>query len=165
MDNILAAKEIRTAIKQGDVERVLELIGSDEELLHMMTPFGTWLHVAASHGKLEIVKRLIDLGVDINLRGGTFNGGAIKNAASNGNIEIVEYLLSCGAKMDVSEPERNPLYGAITNGHVDIARLLIERGIDIKIKYTGNYMKNMDALAFAIERGQKEIAALLESRL
>lgn len=165
MDNVQIAKEIRTAIKQGNVERVKTLIGSDVERLNMMTPFGTWLHVAASEGKLEIVKCLIELGADVNRRGGVFDAGAIKEAASEGHIEIVKYLLSCGAEMDMSEPERNPLFGAIYGGHVDVARLLIESGIDINVKYTGKSMKNMDAYAFAIERGQKEIASLLEAKL
>ncbi|MDM5155440.1 hypothetical protein QUF88_16995 [Bacillus sp. DX1.1] len=48
MDNINIAKEIRSAIKLGNAERVVELIGNDIERLNMMTPFGTWLHVASS---------------------------------------------------------------------------------------------------------------------
>ncbi|MEK4628219.1 suppressor of fused domain protein [Solibacillus sp. FSL R7-0682] len=163
MGNIELIKEIRTAIKQNNVERVVELIGSDMELMNMVTTFGTWLHVAATHGKLEIVKRLIDLGADINKRGGVFGGGAINVAASEGHIDIVRCLLSNGAEIDVSEPERNPLFAAIRGGHIDIVKLLIENGIDIHVTYTGESMKNMDALAFAHERGQKEIANLLDS--
>lgn len=63
--------------------------------------------------------------------------------------------------MDVSDPERNPLFGAIYGGHIEIVRLLIDQGIDTHVKYTGKSMKNMDALAFARERGQMDIAALL----
>ena len=164
MDDLKTAKEIRTAIKQGDVERVVALVGSDKACLNMMTPFGAWLHVAASFGKFEIVKRLVALGADVSKRGGTFNGGAINIAASAGHFDIVKYLLSCGAEMDVSEPERNPLFGAIYGGHADIAKLLIESGIDTRVTYTGESMKNMDALAFAYERGQKDIVALLADR-
>lgn len=127
----------------------------------METPFGAWLHVAASVGSVEMVKELLDLGVDINARGGTLGGNALNYAASNGHMEVVKYLLSCGAEMDVSEPERNPLFSAIYGGHIEIVNLLIENGIDIHVKYTGESMKNMDALAFAQERGQAEIAALL----
>ena len=110
MRYIPLAKEIRTAIKQNNVEKVVELIGSDMELLNMVTTFGTWLHVAATHGKLVIVKRLIELGADINRRRGVFGGGAIDVAASEGHIDIVRCLLSSGAEIDVSEPERNPLF-------------------------------------------------------
>ena len=163
MDAKLIQKEIRTAIKQGDAERVVSLIGSDKARLEMMTVFGTWLHVAASYGQLEIAKRLIALGADVNANGGTSGGGALHRAASDGHIEIVTYLLSCGAIMDVSEPERNPLFGAIYGGHTAIAKLLIDKGIDTHVQYNGPSMKNMDALAFAKEWGRREIAALLTS--
>ncbi|GGG82899.1 hypothetical protein GCM10010918_45530 [Paenibacillus radicis (ex Gao et al. 2016)] len=162
MDNVQTAKEIRIAIKQGNTARVTELIGNNIELLNMMTPFGTWLHVAASKGQLDIVKKLIQLEADVNKLGGAYGGGAINEAASGGHIDVVKYLLSCGAKLNISEPERNPLFGAISNGHVDIAEFLIKSGIDISIKYSGDYMTNMDALAFAQEQGQTAVVKLLE---
>ena len=165
MDNrAQKAKEIRDAIQRGDVLGVATLIDDDRDILNMMTPFGTWLHVAATFGKLEIVKRLVEMGIDVNMRGGTFGGNALNSAASAGHVEVVEYLFSHGAKLDVSEPERNPLFGAIHGGHLNVAEFLISKGIDQKIKYTGSSMNNMDALAFAIERGQKEIATVLRKK-
>jgi len=162
MENKQLVNEMFDAIEDGDVEKVMILLNSDVDNLNMMTPFGTWLHIAASGGQLEIVKKLIDLGADINKRGGTFDGGAINSAASEGHIEIVKYLLSSGAELDVSEPTRNPLFGAIMSGNIDIVKVLIDNGIDTKIKYTGKNMINMDAYAFAVERGQLEIAKLLK---
>ncbi|MDO7487573.1 suppressor of fused domain protein [Peribacillus frigoritolerans] len=164
MDKKQVAKEIRSAIKKGNIEKVVELIGSNAEYLNMMTPFGTWLHVAASRGELNIVKKLIELGSNINVLGGVYGGGALNEAASAGHIDIVSYLLSCRADMDVSEPERNPLFGAISNGHVDIAKLLIESGINTEVKYSGESKKDMDALTFAREQGQEEIVKLLENQ-
>ncbi|MCM3169380.1 suppressor of fused domain protein [Peribacillus frigoritolerans] len=164
MDNKQVAKEIRSAIKKGNIEKVVELIGTNAEHLNMMTPFGTWLHVAASRGELNIVKKLIELGSNINVLGGVYGGGALNEAASAGHIDIVRYLLSCRADMDVSEPERNPLFGAISNGHVEIAKLLIESGIDTDVKYSGESKKDMDALTFAREQGQEEIVKLLENQ-
>lgn len=58
---------------------------------------------------------------------------------------------------------RNPLFGAIHGGHTDVAKLLIESGIDTAANYTGENMTNMDALAFAKEWGRSEIVALLEA--
>lgn len=164
MDNKQVAKEIRSAIKKGNIEKVVELIGTNAEHLNMMTPFGTWLHVAASRGELNIVKKLIELGSNINVLGGVYGGGALNEAASAGHIDIVRYLLSCRADMDVSEPERNPLFGAISNGHVEIAKLLIESGIDTDVKYSGESKKDMDALTFAREQGQEEIVKFLENQ-
>ena len=162
MDNDQIAEEITTAIKNNDVGRVEKLIGSDAELLNMMTPLGTWLHIAASQGNLEIVKQLVALGADINVRGGTLNAGAMLEAAGEGHVKVVKYLLSGGAEMDVSQPERNPLFAAIYGWHVEIAKLLIENGIDTQIEYTVKYFgKDVDALKFAIKQGQKKIAGLL----
>ena len=163
MSDVPVAKAIRSAIKRGDVHAVVKLIGSDRTLLNMMTTFGTWLHVAASHGQLEIVKRLVEMGADINAYGGIAGGGPLNEAASEGQLEVVRYLLSRGAELDVSEPERNPLFGAIQEGRADIAKLLIDSGIDTHVKYTGENMNGMDALAFAREWGRSDIVDLLVS--
>jgi ankyrin repeat protein len=129
----------------------------------MVTPFGTWLHVAADFGNLTLAQRLVSLGADVNQRSGTFGGAAVNLAAAKGHIEVVRYLLSEGAELDVGEPERNPLFSAIYGGHIEIVRLLVEAGIDWRVKYTGEYMKGMGALAFARERGQRDIAEYLET--
>jgi ankyrin repeat protein len=157
-------REMRAAIKKGDVHQVEALLGSDKARLNMMTVFGTWLHVAAAHGQLEVVKRLVAMGADVHAYGGIEGGGALNLAAAKGHIDVVQYLLSCGAKLDVSEPERNPLFGAVYGGHLDIVKLLVARGIDFRLKYSGSSMKNMDALAFAQEWGQSEIAEFLAER-
>lgn len=157
MNNNQIEDEIRAAIKQGDIQLVKVLINADQTRLHMMTIFGSWLHVAAKYGQLEIVKYLVTAGIDINRRGGIGGGGALNQAASEGHLEVVKFLISCGVEMDVSNPEVNPLFNAICWGHVAIAKLLIESGIDIGAKNA----RKMDARAIAIERKQTEIAALL----
>ncbi|PGU07266.1 MULTISPECIES: suppressor of fused domain protein [Bacillus cereus group] len=162
MSTIQISKEIRSAIKSGNLEKVVELIGSNIEVLHMITPFGTWLHVAASRGELNIVKKLIELGLNVNALGGVYGGGALNEAASRGHISVVKYLLACGAELDISDPIKNPLFGAISNGYPDIAKLLIESGIDVEVKYSGESIKGMDALAFAREQGQVEIVKVIE---
>ena len=154
-------KDIRTAIKDGNVEKVAALLDSDKDLLNVMTPFGTWLHVAASFGQFDIIKRLLELGADLNACGGTAGGGPLHRAASDGHLEVVRYLLGQGANLDVSEPERNPLFGAIHGGHREIVTALIDAGIDTSVRYTGESMKDMDAFAFAHERGELDIEHLL----
>ncbi|KCX70406.1 ankyrin domain protein, partial [Acinetobacter baumannii 754286] len=51
-----------------------------------------------------------------NKKGGTFGGNSLNTAVSNGHIDIVEYLLLLNVEMDTTEPERNPLFGAIMKG-------------------------------------------------
>src|SRR5688572_17756440 len=102
MNDVEIANQIRTAVKEGDADRVVALIDGSKERLHQMTPFGTWLHVAAKSGRIKVVKRLVALGADVNVKGGTFNAAAINLAASAGHTDVVRYLLEAGAEMDVS---------------------------------------------------------------
>jgi ankyrin repeat protein len=80
--------------------------------------------------------------------------GAAGVRETEGHLDIVWYLLAHGAELDVSASEKNPLFGAIYGGHADVAKALVDAGIDVNVKYTGETMKNMDALTFARERGQ-----------
>ncbi len=162
MDQTNLIKAIRNAIRQGDINGVKAIIESYPESLKAITAFGTWLHVAASMGQIDILKYLIQSGLDPNTEAGTFNAGAINRAAREGHYNIVEYLISCGAKLDTSEPDRNPMFAAIYGGHKDVVQLLIDNGINSAIRYTGEFMHNMDAYDFAVERGQTEIAEMLK---
>jgi uncharacterized protein len=161
MNEAEIAQALRAAVKNADVQQVRSLIGRSKERLHQVTPLGTWLHIAAKGGNLELVQCLISLGADVNARGGTFGGAPINLAAGYGQLHVVRALLAQGSELDVSEPERNPLFSAIQGGHLAIVKLLVERGIDYHVRYTGESMKNMDALAFARERGQAEIFGYL----
>jgi uncharacterized protein len=88
----------------------------------------------------------------------------VDHAASHGHIEVVQYLLGQGAQLDTSEPERNPLFSAIYGGHTAVAEVLIDHGIDTTIKYSGEHMQDMDALAFAREWGRTEIVERLTAK-
>lgn len=164
MDKTQSAKDIRNAIKNGQLETLRDLLENEPEMLTWMTPFGTWLHVAAAHGHLEIVEYLINAGIDVNAEGGTFSTNALERATTKGHLDIAKYLICRNVEMDISEPDRNPLFAAIYGGHLDIVKLLVEKNINISIKYSGESMEDMDAYSFAIERGQTEIAEYLSKR-
>ncbi|MED3757612.1 ankyrin repeat domain-containing protein [Peribacillus frigoritolerans] len=164
MDKTQIAKGIRDAIKSGKLDTVRDLLEKEPEMLTWITPFGTWLHIAAAHGHLEIIEYLINAGIDTNAQGGTFSTNALERAATKGHLDIVEYLINQNVEMDTSEPDRNPLFAAIYGGHFEIVKLLVENNIDISIKYSGDNMKDMDAYTFAIERGQTEIAEYLKEK-
>lgn len=155
-------KAIRTAIKAGDLYSMTTTFEANPDAVTMNTPFGSWLHVAASFGKLEIVQALVErFGMDINLRGGTSESSPLDRACTDGQYEVAKYLLDKGAEIDISAPERNPLFGAIMGGNVAIAKLLIDRGIDTSIRYSGESMHEMSAIDFAKERGAEEFVSLL----
>ncbi|KAA0777210.1 ankyrin repeat domain-containing protein [Bacillus sp. AR2-1] len=161
MDERIVNRDIRNAIKNGDINKVKHLIGNDTKIINVKTSFGTWLHIASKKGNLDIVKFLVQEGIDIDARGGTFDSSALNLAAGSGNLDIVKYLVRAGAELDVSLAKRNPLFGAIYGGHKNVVEFLVEKGIDISIRYTGENIKNMNAYDYAMEFGQIEIAEYL----
>lgn len=161
MNNKDEAIQLYNFIKDGDIDQAKELISNDERLLHVVTPFGTWLHVAATAGDMDMISFLVESGMDLNINEGVPKSAPIAHAASEGELSIVEYLFDNGAHLDVSASNRNPLFSAIYGGHLDIVKYLVGKGIDTTVKYTGDAMNELDAYKFAIERGQVEIAKYL----
>ncbi len=162
MESKEKAIKIYDFIKKGDIEQAKEIIITDKSLLNFVTPFGAWLHVSARAGELDMIKFLVESGMDINRNEGVPKSAPIAHAASEGEIGIVEYLFDNGAILDVSDPNRNPLFSAIYGGHLNIVKYLVQNGIDSTVKYTGDTMKEMGAYEFATERGQVEIAEYLK---
>ena len=104
-------REINAAIEAGDINEVERLLDSDVEALSLDTPFGSWLHVAAFEGHLDIVKMLISRGLSVNINAGPANNKPIDEAVIEGNEEIVVYLLDEGSEMDTHDSKVNPLFG------------------------------------------------------
>ena len=161
MEDLKFSKEMRIALRDEDIDRISNLLSSHLARVNMVTPFGTWLHVASRIGNLDVVKKLVQLGGDVNISAGTFETGPLNTAVSAGHLNVVQYFLSIGAEMDLSEPYRNPLFGAIYNGRLDIVKTLLHHGIDITVRYTGEKMKDMNALGYAQSLERLEIADFL----
>ncbi len=60
------------------------------------------MHIAAKKGNLDIVKFLVEEGIDIDARGGTFDSSALNWRQDPGYLDIVKYLVRAGAELDVS---------------------------------------------------------------
>ena len=155
-------KDMITAIKDGNVELVRLIISAEPELLHLNTPLGSWLHIATEKGQTEIVELLLELGMDVNVQGGPSKNMPINVAAYLGNLGLVNLFLDKNVVFDVSEPDRNPLFAAIHGGHIDVAAVLLNAGIDANVRYSGATMRNMGAAEFALEWGQIEIAEMIK---
>ena len=154
-------KAMRTAIKNGNLDAVKELLDNNDDLLEVHTVFGSWLHIAASYGRVDIASYLIDCGIDVNRNGDISGGNPIRSAAENGQIEMVELLYNYGVVLDVSEATKNPLFGAIYGGHFNVVRFLTEHGIDIAKYYAIGELEKVDACQYAKQLGQTEIERYL----
>lgn len=161
------------AIKANDIRSIHSLFEAHPESKTYFTPFagGTWLHYAAGRGQLEIVKLLLSLGMDVNGLDRQGERTALVDAASFGWVEVVQHLLDQGAVMDTGASISNPLLACIAGyrGAADeprerfatIARLFIDRGINLTACYNQQTMVDMDASAFAYEWGRRDIAAMV----
>lgn len=68
--------------------------------IHAYTVDAQWTpaHMAASNGRLECLKVLIDAGIDINKGGGpTLSSTVLHEACHNGHKEVIQLLLESGA--------------------------------------------------------------------
>ena len=149
------------AVRAGDALRVRSMLAGSTARLEQISKSGTWLHVAAECGRLEVVQELIALGADVHATDLAFGGAPINLAAANGHLGVVRALVEAGAGFDTSEAELNPLFSAVFGGHFEVVRLLIESGIDHRVRCTGEFMRDMDAEAFAWECGRPAIASYL----
>ncbi|EGQ8019457.1 hypothetical protein HRY95_004017 [Vibrio alginolyticus] len=65
-----SAKDVMAAIRSGDVSEVEKILSGDDKLLHLITPLGSWLYIATEQGQDKIVELLVNLGIDVNVKGG-----------------------------------------------------------------------------------------------
>lgn len=115
----------------------------------------TALMVAAFHGDVVAVNRLIDRGAEINRPGWT----ALHYAAASGSLPIVRTLLGHAAYIDAESPNKTtPLMMAARAGHDKVVALLLEEGADVLLK---NEL-GLDAVDFAKSQERTAIVRLLE---
>ena len=65
----------------------------------------------------------------------------------------------------MSEATKNPLFAAIYGGYYEVAKYLIDNGIDITAKYHIGKLENVDAYEYARQFGQTEIANYLKDKM
>jgi len=121
---------------------------------------GSPIHGAAAAGAVELVALLLDAGEDINRLDARYKAPPLYLAATYDRREVVAFLLERGADLSIRmKHNRTPLDIAVENGHVEVARLLVEHGADPLAD---------DRLGIPLPRraeidGRPELAALLRS--
>ena len=111
--------------------------------------YNTYILVGACIcGKIEIVKLLLENGVDIHYT----DDNALRVACEVGHYDIVKLLLDAGANIHAKYGD--PLMIVCEFGHYDIAKLLLENGANV------NALDGIP-LAFACYFGHYNIAKLL----
>jgi ankyrin repeat protein len=162
-DEVRFDARISAAIRDKNLSALQQIMASEPRQISAFTPFagGTWLHFAAREGNEEAVSYLLSRGMDVNVGDAREGRGALCDACLGGHANVTALLLRSGALIDTSDPVKDPLFSSIIGRSVECAKLLLDAGVDTTIAYSGGSMKQMTALAFAIERGEIEIATMI----
>ena len=123
-------EEFLNAAKNGDCNKVLDLLDRGEEIDRPNNNGYTALMYAAGKGHHDIVKQLLDRGavVDFFDNGG---GTALILAVHSGHQNVVRLLLDRGAKIDhLNNLGWSALTHIASEGYQDMVELLLNHGAD-----------------------------------
>ncbi|XP_022199876.1 protein fem-1 homolog CG6966 [Nilaparvata lugens] len=123
----------------------------EDRSVHYATP----LWCAAVSGKLSVVKRLVQLGADVNASSDT-GSTAVRSACFMTHIEIVTYLVESGADILKSNHSGGTcLINSIQN--IQLCTFLLEHGASVN----ASDIQNKTALHYAISEHRTETTKLL----
>ena len=118
---------------------------------------GTPLHSASFEGYPQVVRYLLQHGVDVNIRNSA-NETPLLLASWKGHPDIVQCLLEHGADMNFPDNDHNaPLTWATYYGHVNVVRLLLEHSAEPNPQDRDGYTPLHDVMRgdrFHAERAQ-----------
>ena len=124
----LAATELFAAIRDGDPDKVKQLVTGVPHLVRARDERGITPLVLASYlGDLPTTEVLVEAGADVNVGGGT--GTALMGVAFRGHHAIAQYLIDKGADVHaVNDQGMTALTFARMGGKPDVEKLLIAAG-------------------------------------
>ncbi len=148
------------ACLRGDLNRVVKLLDLGAPVnaktdVHGVSP----LMAAAAGGHIAVMGLLLARGADVNANAAQ-GITALTVAMSQDQIEAARVLLNSGADANTKDSyNTTPLMAAAMNGQPAFVKMLLESGADVTAKNS----QGKSALTLALEKGHKEVAALLES--
>jgi uncharacterized protein len=150
------------AVETGDLELLRIALERDPVLLRFSrNNWGTFLHYAASLGRLDSAQYLISAGVDVNARDRDDFATPVFSTIQPNHLEVMELLLGQGALVNIRDRLRNtPLHAAIFHRREAMVKLLISKGADVQMEDE----KGRNCVQYAQAINRPELAAYLLER-
>jgi ankyrin repeat protein len=146
------SQEIFTAIMQGNIEKVEQLVEADSTNVLIKHARGfSPIHFAANFNQLEILKLLIENGADVSEQGPN-DRQPIHWAAATKSIDALKWLHKTGADLNCKDAtNKTPLYLAVTRQQKENINYLLSQKVNIQMEgrsgfellyfsITGNYI-------------------------
>lgn len=134
---------------QGKLEAVQAMLNLSKDAIHTPDAFGnSLLMCAATHANLKLVKYLCEQGADLSWFSPLSGLSALATAACYGQFKIAAYLIAQGADINQTltngwdDSYQTALSIACTEGHLSIAKLLIENNAQLS---PGDLVKSVES--------------------
>src|SRR5580658_9571660 len=156
--DVTAGEMLMTAEIHGDLNTMESLLSAG---FNPNLPFrggGTPLSFAMQLGNGPVLKLLLAWHADPNapISSAKFSETPLQYAAETGNVPIASILIAGGAQVNTNGPKRRTaLHAAVANGHLDMIRLLIEKGANARDA------EGASPLDDAVWRGSLDTVAIL----
>ena len=137
--------------KKADLKTIQKNIEKGERL-NQWDKYGlTPLHYMSHEGNLKLVKQLLSLEVDLNIKDKYNQKTALYYALSKNKIDTAVELVSAGANVNESNDfGKTLLHFILEREDLELAKTLIEKGADVN---TRNLITNETALYLALRKG------------
>lgn len=120
----------------------------------------TGMHIAAINNRINMMRKLLKHGADVNARGNNL-ATPLSAAAISDNYEAAEFLLKNGARIDDYDTEGvTPMLAAAFKGHTRVVELCLNHGASLEMKDAS--MRT--SLLCAVFNGHYETVKLLLDR-
>tara|TARA_B110000211_G_scaffold208650_1_gene245385 strand:+ start:158 stop:1585 length:1428 start_codon:yes stop_codon:yes gene_type:complete len=131
-----------------NIDIVESIMFAGGDISELSAPF---IFTAAAEGNVNIVRMMIESGVDVNKGEVVDNSSALLYAAQNGHISVVEYLIQNGAEINkvTTDDGTSALFAAVSAGYVCIAKLLLDCGAHVNHRTMDDGSTAMYAAAHA----------------
>ncbi len=149
-----------TAAKEGNNEKVIELLKSGADPKAKDNNGDTALHWAAECGHAAVVKSLLEAGADLEASS-HYGDTALNIAAYRGHAAVVTALLEAGADLEAIDKYGNTALAlAAGRGHAAVVTVLLEKGANPNASNGWGET----ALILAADRGHAAVVKLLLAR-